>query len=189
MDPSAPPSSTAPEAAPPIANVDQTPPQIPGKERLDEVVGKAVGGTVIPSDIHPSDMPSTTKLEAEKAHLPSDQQPQPAKDAGDKAAKGDVNKEGAKSKTVGAFPVQTHYGWSDAYKGVDGASGELRETSIWMEDFARSVLYGSFWSSAAVAFTIPVVCYVFFKLGGGFISLVLIIAFAGTDRHSQPTEC
>lgn len=171
------PSANTQEGAPPLAGVDQPVPNIPGKDRLDEAVGKAIGGTVIPSDLLPSDMPSTTKIDAEKADLPPELKPQqqpnqPGKDTGDKT------KEGPKPKT--AHPVETNLGWSQAYKPTDGPQNEFREKSIWMEDFARSALFSSFWTSAAVTFTIPAICYIAFKLGGGFISLILIIAFGGT---------
>lgn len=176
MDSAAPPPPAPVQVAPapPPPDVDQTP-QIPGKERLDEAVGKAVGGTVIPSDIPPSSMPTTTKLEAEKSS-PSEQQPHhQAKDSTDH-----TTKEGAKPKTVGAYPVETHIGWTEAYKSTDGPMNEFREKSIWMDDFARSALFSSFWSNAAVTFTIPLVCFIAFKLGGGFVSLILIIAFGAT---------
>ncbi len=55
------------EEVPPLADIDQPSPVLGGKARLDEAVGMAIGGTVIPSDIRPSDMPSSTKLDAEKA--------------------------------------------------------------------------------------------------------------------------
>ncbi|KAG0247754.1 hypothetical protein BG011_000965, partial [Mortierella polycephala] len=185
----------------PLADIDEPSPTIPGKARLDEVVGKAIGGTVIPSDIRPSEMPSTAKLDAEKAELPVEQQPQakaqpqstqeikdekPQVDVKqEEVKKEEVKKEEAKKempkhKTVGAYPVQTNIGWLEAYKRTDGPQNEFRDKSIWMDEFASSALFGAFWHNAAALFVIPTVCYVVFKLGGGFVSLVLIIAFGAT---------
>ncbi|KAG0364694.1 hypothetical protein BGZ54_007262 [Gamsiella multidivaricata] len=196
--------STAEElrVAPPLADIDQPPVQIPGQARLDDAVGKAVGGTVIPSDMRPTDMPSSTKLDAAKADLPAEEQPQhranpqstqvdqssnstekknsEAKDEDKKDDKKDDKKEVPKDKVVGAYPVVTRIGWLEAYKRTDGPSNEFRDKSIWMEEFASSALFGAFWQNAAAVITLPVVCYVVFKLGGGFVSLILIIAFGAT---------
>ncbi|KAI8606538.1 C2 domain-containing protein [Dissophora ornata] len=85
-----------------------------------------------------------------------------------------------KSHIPGAFPVVARIGWLDAYKRIDGPNNEFRDKSIWMEEFASSALFGAFWHNAAALFVIPVACYVVFKLGGGFVSLILIIAFGAT---------
>ncbi|KAF9184196.1 hypothetical protein BGZ51_003514, partial [Haplosporangium sp. Z 767] len=177
----------------PLADIDQPSPTIPGKVRLDEAVGKAVGGTVISSDIHPSEMPSVAKLDAEKTELPVEQQPQAKAQSqstqetkeGKPQANGvakteEAKKEMPKQNTVGAYPVQTSIGWLEAYKRTDGSQNEFREKSIWMDEFASSALFGAFWHNSAALFVIPAVCYVVFKLGGGFVSLVLIIAFGAT---------
>ncbi|KAG0205878.1 hypothetical protein BGX28_002568 [Mortierella sp. GBA30] len=193
------PNGTA--ATPPEAHIEHPSPQIPGQDRLDAAVGKAIGGTVIPSDIHPADLPSTDKLDAEKVETPPADvpQPQPQKsmtppaptkdEKQDSTTKenGTPNKEAAvqaaedvKHRFPGALPAAARIGWLDAYKRSDGPSNEFRDKSIWMEEFASSALFGSFWHNAVAMIVIPVVCYVVFKLGGGFISLILIIAFGAT---------
>ncbi|KAG0287267.1 hypothetical protein BGZ96_008807 [Linnemannia gamsii] len=187
-------------------NQDQGPsPVIPGKERLDEAVGKAVAGTVIPSDIRPGDMPSTTQLDADKKNAPVETQPQSrvqpettevsktGEDNEDEDQKDDPDAEDTdeqtqkrkdlkdpKKRTVGAYPEITRIGWLEAYKRTDGPQNEFRDKSIWMEEFASSALFGAFWHNAAAISIIPVVCFVVFKLGGGFVSLILIIAFGAT---------
>ncbi|KAG9323188.1 hypothetical protein KVV02_001819 [Mortierella alpina] len=189
------------DEAPALADIDQPSPVIPGKARLDEAVGKAVGGTVIASDIRPSDMPSSTKLDTEKTQVPVEEQPQERaqpkttqqekeangpkdtptqKDAASDAETKNPLKDEPKQKTVGAYPVMTRIGWLEAYKRTDGPQNEFRDKSIWMEEFASSALFGAFWHNAAAVIAIPVVCFVIFKLGGGFVSLVLIIAFGAT---------
>ncbi|KAG0065203.1 hypothetical protein BGZ92_005601 [Podila epicladia] len=64
--------------APPLADDEQSSPttldQV-GQARLEKVIGKVIGGTVIASDILPGDLPSVDKLEAEKAEHPA---PEPA---------------------------------------------------------------------------------------------------------------
>ncbi|KAG0019486.1 hypothetical protein BGZ80_005755 [Entomortierella chlamydospora] len=139
-------------------------------------------------------MPTSTKLDAEKSELPNEQQAQTqanpqstqVKQPTDKATEAttvvndNVGKSESKNKTASAFPVITQIGWLEAFKRTDGPQNENRDTSIWMEEFASSALFGAFWRNAAVMFTIPVVCYVFFKFGGGFVSLILIIAFGAT---------
>ncbi|KAH7038720.1 C2 domain-containing protein [Linnemannia elongata] len=180
-------------------------PMIAGKDRLDETVGKAVGGTVIPSDIHPGDMPTTTQLDADKKNAPLETQPQSrvkpettevnktGEDNEDEDQKDDPHAEDTeeqnqkrkemsdpKKRTVGAYPEVTRIGWIEAYKRTDGPQNEFRDKSIWMEEFASSALFGSFWHNAAAIITIPMVCFVVFKLGGGFVSLILIIAFGAT---------
>jgi hypothetical protein len=123
-------------------NNDQGPtPVIPGKERLDEAVGKAIGGTVIPSDIHPGDMPATTQLDADKKNAPVETQPQSrvhpettevsktGEDNEDEDQKDDPEAEDTdeltqkrkdltdlKKRTVGAYPEVTRIGWLEAYK-------------------------------------------------------------------------
>lgn len=192
------------EENPPLADIDQPSPVVPGKARLDEAVGKAIGGTVIASDIRPSDMPSSTKLDAEKAQVPVEEQPQerahPQPTQQGKEADGpkdkptetgptadaktkETPKDEPKQKTVGAYPVVTRIGWLEAYKRTDGPQNEFRDKSIWMEEFASSALFGAFWHNAAAVIIIPAVCFVIFKLGGGFVSLVLIIAFGGKDGN------
>lgn len=116
-------------------------PMIPGKEQLDETVGKAVGGTVIPSDIHLGDMPTTTQLDADKKDAPVETQPQSrvkpettevsktGEDNEDEDQKDDPNAEDTeeqnkkrkemndpKKRTVGAYPEITRIGWLEAYK-------------------------------------------------------------------------
>ncbi|KAG0026838.1 hypothetical protein BGZ81_006066 [Podila clonocystis] len=173
-----------------------------GQARLDKVVGKAIGGTVIASDIRPADLPSVDKLEAEKAQHPAPEPasptpipvpvqngtPTPEKQA-DIKTNGALEKEVApngvvpkepKHKTVGAFPVLTRIGWLEAYKRTDGPQNESREKSIWLEEFTSSALLGAFWHNAAAVIVIPIVCFIIFKFGGGFVSLVLIIAFGAT---------
>lgn len=182
-------------APPPVADGEQHPsPQIAGIERFEEAVGKAIGGTVIPSDIRPNDLPSVAKLDAELAEKnpvpPSQQQAAPASD--EKTAppttkqNGAVDKEvtasGAvledpKNRTPGAFPEMTRIGWLEAYKRTDGPSNEFRDKSIWMDEFASSALFGAFWHNAVALVVIPIVCFICFKLGGGFVTLILIIAF------------
>ncbi|KAF8954418.1 hypothetical protein BGZ46_002921, partial [Entomortierella lignicola] len=167
----------------PLADIDQPTPQIPGKARFDEAVGKAVGGTVISSDILHSDLPTTTKLEAKIAELPKEQQPQEKAQPQSTQVKqenGDVKKSQSKNKTVGAFPEVSQIGWLEAYKRTDGPQNEFRDKSIWMEEFASSALFGAFWHNAAAMFTIPAVCFLVFKFGGGFVSLIIIIAFGAT---------
>ncbi|KAG0275740.1 hypothetical protein BGZ95_008429 [Linnemannia exigua] len=190
--------------APPVADGEQHPsPQIAGIERLEEAVGKAIGGTVIPSDIRPIDLPSAAKLDAELAEknpVPPQQQqkqqqqatdaPSPASD--EKAAikqNGALDKEvtangtvleDPKNRTPGAFPEVTRIGWLEAYKRTDGPSNEFRDKSIWMEEFASSALFGAFWHNAVALVVIPIVCFICFKLGGGFVTLILIIAFGST---------
>jgi hypothetical protein len=197
--------------APPRADNDHPSPQIPGKARLDEALGKVIGGTVISSDIDPSNLPTTEKLEAEKtaqnppapvAVAPTSQPmtpvpgqdeklpvkengthtPPPVHGANEKevAAQG-VPVEHPKHPTVGAYPEVTRLGWMEAYKRVDGPNNEFREKSIWMEEFASSALFGAFWQNAVVVIVVPIVCFIVFKLGGGFISLIMIIAFGGKD--------
>ncbi|KAF9578887.1 hypothetical protein BGW38_005096, partial [Lunasporangiospora selenospora] len=159
--------------------------QIPGHERIDEIVGKAIGGTVIPTDIKPSDMPTIDKIDAEKAEKPAEQQPQQQAEptstatAKKETASKEAGKETAapKKTTVGAYPEVTRIGWLEAYKRTDGAQNEFRDKSIWMDEFASSALYGAFWHNASAVVVIPVVCFIVFKLGGGFVSLILIIAF------------
>ncbi|KAF9136032.1 hypothetical protein BGW39_007995 [Mortierella sp. 14UC] len=182
-------------------------PVIPGKERLQETVGKAVGGAVIPSDIHPNDMPTSTDLDlhANEKSLPKESQPQnkvnpqttevskTGKDNEDEDQKDDPTAEDTeeqnkkrkemndpKKRTVGAYPEVTRIGWLEAYKRTDGPQNEFRDKSIWMEEFASSALFGSFWHNAAAVIIIPIVCFVVFKFGGGFVSLILIIAFGAT---------
>ncbi|KAG0317690.1 hypothetical protein BGZ99_006155 [Dissophora globulifera] len=223
------------DVAPPRAD-DSPKPQIPGQARLDEAVGKAIGGTVIPSDIRPVDMPTVAKLETtlaaantnggpssptapaakkvatprpstqlEKAPVlatprPSTQlekapalaTPRPSTQLEKAPA---LNKDGTTSKSnivhdlkkriPGAFPEVTRIGWIEAYKRTDGPSNEFRDKSIWLDDFASSALYGAFWQNAAAVIIIPIVSYVVFKLGGGFVSLILIIAFGGKDKQND----
>lgn len=123
-------------------NQDQGPPPvIPGKERLNEAVGKAVGGTVIPSDIRPGDMPTTTQLDADKKNAPVETQPQSrvhpettevsktGEENEDEDQKDDPDAEDTdeqtqkrkdlkdpKKRTVGAYPEITRIGWLEAYK-------------------------------------------------------------------------
>ncbi|KAF9545503.1 hypothetical protein EC957_010919 [Mortierella hygrophila] len=181
------------------------PPTIPGKERLDETVGKTIGGTVVPSDIHPGDMPTTTQLDADKENAPVETQPQSrvrpettevsktGENNEDEDQEDDPNAEDTeeqnqkrkemndpKKRTVGAYPEITRIGWLDAYKRTDGPQNEFRDKSIWMEEFASSALFGAFWHNASAIIIVPIVCFIVFKLGGGFVSLILIIAFAAT---------
>lgn len=166
---------------------------IPGQACLDEAVGKAVGGTIIPSDIQPSDMPTppqptadATKPVPETPHpstihrnsevTPSEKQKTSVKDKLEKL----------KSKTVGAYPIKTQIGWLEAHQRTDGPQNEYRDKAIWMEEFASSALFGAFWQNAAAVIVIPVVCFVVFKLGGGVVSMILIIAFGGEkDKESR----
>lgn len=194
--------------APPRADDEHTSPQIPGQARLDAVVGKAMGGTVIASDIRPVDLPNVDKLEAEKVehsapepasptptpapivaqeHKQANGTPTPEKQADIKtngalekevAPKGVVPQE-PKHKTVGAYPVVARIGWLEAYKREDGPQNEFRDKAIWMDEFASSALFGAFWHNAAAVIVIPIVSFVVFKFGGGFVSLILIIAFGG----------
>ncbi|KAF9964488.1 hypothetical protein BGZ65_001121, partial [Modicella reniformis] len=53
---------------------DENPPQIPGQARL-EAVGKAIGGTVIPTDIRHADLPTAAKLDAKKAEYANGKEP------------------------------------------------------------------------------------------------------------------
>ncbi|KAI7818249.1 C2 domain-containing protein [Gamsiella multidivaricata] len=183
------------DIAPPRADDDFPSPQIPGQARLNEAVGKAIGGTVIPSDIRPVDLPTTEKLDAKRAEAINGDQPSaPSSDKTEKAptvATGDGSPEkdaavkpsvveDLKNRIPGAFPTVTRIGWIEAYKRTDGPTNEFRDKSIWMEEFASSALFGAFWHNAAALFVIPVVCFAVFKLGGGFVSLVLIIAFGAT---------
>ena len=200
--------------APPRAEDDHPSPQIPGQARLDEAVGKVIGGTVIASDIRPSDLPSAEKLDADKAAhrtpSPTSQSmtPVPGQDgksspkengANGAPASGKLEKEVAangapvpvedpKKHTIGAYPVVTRLGWMEAYKRTDGPSNEFREKSIWMEEFASSALFGAFWQNAVAMIVVPIVCYIVFKLGGGFVSLILIIAFGGKESCVQPNN-
>ncbi|KAF9322332.1 hypothetical protein BG003_000002 [Podila horticola] len=179
-----------------------------GQARRDKVVGKVIGGTVIASDILPADLPSVEKLEAEKAqHVAPEpasptptpvpvvaaQTPQqngtPIPEKQDVKTNGALEKEVApngvvpqepKHRTVGAFPVVTRVGWLEAYKRTDGPQNEFRDKSIWLEEFASSALFGAFWHNAAAVVVIPIVCFIVFKFGGSFVSLVLIIAFGAT---------
>jgi hypothetical protein len=182
--------------APPVADGEQHPsPHIAGKERFEEAVGKAMGGTVIASDIRSNDLPTATKLDAELAEKnsvppPSQQQATPASDEKtasptikhsetldkDITADGTVH-EDPKNRTPGAFPLVTRIGWLEAYKRTDGPSNEFRDKSIWMDEFASSALFGAFWHNAVALVVIPIVCFICFKLGGGFVTLILIIAF------------
>ncbi|KAH7050930.1 C2 domain-containing protein [Linnemannia elongata] len=193
-----PPLSNGLNVAPPVADDDQHPsPQIAGIERFEEAVGRAVGGTVIPSDIRPNDLPSAAKLDAQLAEKnpvpPSQQQAAPASD--EKAASPTIKQNGVvdkevtasgavledpKNRTPGAFPEVTRIGWLEAYKRTDGPSNEFRDKSIWMEEFASSALFGAFWHNAVALVVIPIVCFICFKLGGGFVTLILIIAFGST---------
>ncbi|GJJ72377.1 hypothetical protein EMPS_04734 [Entomortierella parvispora] len=111
------------DAAPPFSEIDAPSQLIPGQERLDRAVGKAVGGTVIPSNIKPSAKPTSTKLDAAKEDHPKEQQPQrqaqpqstqegdvelnTSPDIGD--AKATV-KEAAKKHIVGEYPTVTRIG-------------------------------------------------------------------------------
>ncbi|KAF9331752.1 hypothetical protein BG006_005409 [Podila minutissima] len=171
---------------------------IPGQARLNETVGRAVGGTVIPSDIHPSDMPAPKPTGTTDDNKPVPEQTLPptthqndkrnttsrrsSEDTPSEKQKTTVKDklEELKNKTVGAYPVKTQIGWLDAYKRTDGSQNEYRDKAIWMEEFASSVLFGAFWHNAAAVIVIPVVCFVVFKLGGGFVSMILIIAFGAT---------
>ncbi|KAF9136926.1 hypothetical protein BG015_002947 [Linnemannia schmuckeri] len=189
-----------------LADMENNPsPVIPGKERLHETVGKAVGGTVIPSDMQPDDMPTTTQLDADKKNAPVETQPQSrvrpestevsktGEDNEDEDQKDDPHAEDTeeqnrkrkemndpKKRTIGAYPEIPRIGWLEAYKRTDGPQNEFRDKSIWMEEFASSALFGSFWHNAAAIIIIPIVCFIVFKLGGGFVSLILIIAFGAT---------
>ncbi|KAF9087024.1 hypothetical protein BGX23_008408 [Mortierella sp. AD031] len=191
-----------------LADIDGHPsPAIPGKQRLDETVDKAIGGTVIPSDIPPSDMPNSVDLDAKKAELPQELQPQKkaapvptderlepqapetsktgednedSDQEDDPTAEDHIDPKKLKKSTVGAYPEVTRIGWLEAFKRTDGPQNEFRDKSIWMEEFASSALFGAFWHNAGALFVIPVVCFVVFKLGGGFVSLILIIAFGAT---------
>ncbi|KAF9183722.1 hypothetical protein BGZ51_003826 [Haplosporangium sp. Z 767] len=202
-----PPATNGLDVSPPRADDDYPSSQIPGQARLNEAVGKAVGGTVIASDIRPVDMPTTTKLDAQKAEQVNGQVPPPAAEKheqqqqqtpavpvkneksaltptengapGEKAGVARAT-EAIKNETPGAFPVMTRIGWLEAYKRTDGPTNEFRDKSIWMDEFASSALFGSFWHNAVAMFVIPVICYIVFKLGGGFVSLILIIAFGAT---------
>lgn len=195
--------------APPRADDEHTSPQIGGQARLDAVVGKAIGGTVIASDILPANLPNVDKLEAEKEakhptpepasptptpvpavaqeHKQANGTPTPEKQADIKtngALEKEVTPNGvvpqeSKHKTVGAYPVVSRIGWLEAYKREDGPQNEFRDKAIWMDEFASSALFGAFWHNAAAVVVIPIVCFIVFKFGGGFVSLVLIIAFGG----------
>ncbi|KAF9430558.1 hypothetical protein BGZ94_006208, partial [Podila epigama] len=98
---------------PPQAEVEHPVPQIPGHARLEAAVGKAVGGTIIPSDISPADQPNLEKLEAAKAEQGT-AEPEPApvtpEAKGEKPVPVDGNgavPENPKKRTVGAYPVET----------------------------------------------------------------------------------
>ncbi|KAF9436033.1 hypothetical protein BGZ76_004991 [Entomortierella beljakovae] len=212
--------NTAPQPAADQNNVphhlsdDYVPQTIPGKAQLDNIVGKAIGGTVIPSDIRTSDMPSlrdsepnpepnvkatttsqsSLKLQPPKSHLLQEQTP-PLSPKDDKPATLKAVDESTDSAKVaddseiteqieesipGFYPTKTRVGWLEMYKRIDGPSNEFRDKSIWMEDFASSAFFGSFWHNAAALFVIPIICFFTFKIGGGFVSLVLIIAFGAT---------
>ncbi|KAG0261024.1 hypothetical protein BG011_001443 [Mortierella polycephala] len=188
-----PPATNGLDVVPPRADDDYPSPQIPGQARLNEAVGKAIGGTVIASDIRPVDMPSTTKLDAQKSEqmngqvpppaaekLEQQQQQTPAVPVKDEKVAATGATEAIENKTPGAFPATARIGWLEAYKRTDGPTNEFRDKSIWMEEFASSALFGAFWHNAVAMFVVPVVCYIVFKLGGGFVSLVLIIAFGAT---------
>ncbi|KAF9024878.1 hypothetical protein BGZ52_010146 [Haplosporangium bisporale] len=163
---------------------------IPGQARLDDAVGKAVGGTIIPSDIQPSDMPTPPKptADATNDHKPVPETPHPpavhrnSEDTQSEKQRTSVKDklEKLKSKTVGAYPIKTQIGWLEAYQRTDGPQNEYRDKAIWMEEFASSALFGAFWQNAAAVIVIPVVCFVVFKLGGGVVSMILIIAFGAT---------
>ncbi|KAF9922420.1 hypothetical protein FBU30_007442 [Linnemannia zychae] len=180
-------------------------PTIPGKERLNEAIGKAVGSAAIPSDINPDTMPTTEQLEASKKEVPEELQPQNRArpettevsktgeddddedqvddpDAEDDEEQNKKRKEmnDPKKRTVGSYPEIPRIGWIEAFKRSDGPKNEFRDKSIWMEEFASSALFGSFWHNATAMITVPVVCFAVFKLGGGFVSLILIIAFGAT---------
>ncbi|KAF9911494.1 hypothetical protein EC991_003296 [Linnemannia zychae] len=182
-------------------------PVIPGKDKLNETVGKAIGGTVIPSDIRPNDMPTSTDLDlnANEKSLPKESQPQnrahpettevskTGEDNEDEDQEDDPTAEDTeeqnkkrkemndpKKRTVGSYPEVTRIGWLEAYKRTDGPQNEFRDKSIWMEEFASSALFGAFWHNAAAIIIIPIACFAIFKLGGGFVSLILIIAFGAT---------
>ncbi|KAG0225086.1 hypothetical protein BGW42_004685 [Actinomortierella wolfii] len=204
--------STDPQQQPPRLNVEPPRveddinigaerPTIPGKEQLDEFVGKAVGGTVIASDIKPQDQPQIDPVKAQQEASPvataplSEKQAQPSEKANGNGAtpvpptvEGKAVAEAGtasvvddlKNRTVGAFPEMTRFGWIEAFKRTDGPNNEFRDKSIWMEEFASSALFGSFWHNAGAMIVIPIVCYIVFKLGGGFVSLILIIAFGAT---------
>ncbi|KAF9898534.1 hypothetical protein BX616_003900, partial [Lobosporangium transversale] len=192
------------DVVPPLAADECPSPQIPGQARLDAAVGKAIGGTVIPSDIRPTDLPNTEKLDNSKSGNPSSNgtaiaEPLPQTSQLKQNGKTDPNiselsrstventtttkatiVENSKNRIPGAFPVISRIGWLEAYKRTDGPDNEFRDKSIWMEEFASSALFGAFWHNAAALVVIPIVCYVVFKLGGGFVSLILIIAFGAT---------
>ncbi|KAG0276381.1 hypothetical protein BGZ95_007606 [Linnemannia exigua] len=189
-----------------LADIDGHPsPVIPGKDKLNDTVGKAIGGTVIPSDIPPGNLPTSSDLDADEKSLPEESQPQnrvqpettevskTGEDNEDEDQKDDPHAEDTeeqnkmrkemndpKKRTVGSYPEITRIGWLEAYKRTDGPQNEFRDKAIWMEEFASSALFGAFWHNAAAIITVPVVCYVVFKLGGGFVSLILIIAFGAT---------
>ncbi|KAF9928845.1 hypothetical protein FBU30_002054, partial [Linnemannia zychae] len=198
-----PPLTNGLRVAPPIADGEDHPsPKIPGINRLEEAVGKAIGGTVITSDIPVSDLPSTDKLDASLAgqkpvsppSSPQQQAAVPSSASDEKAIpanmqNGVIGKETSTNGVVikdpvpdipGKLPQKSRVGWLEAYKRNDGPSNEFRDKSIWMEEFASSALYGSFWHNAAALVVIPVVCYICFKLGAGFVTLVIIIAFGST---------
>lgn len=189
-----PPLTNGLKVSPPVADGEPSP-QIAGKERFEEAVGMAIGGTVISSDIRSNDLPTAAKLDAELAEKnpvppPSQQPAAPTSD--EKPASPTTKPNGAldkevtptgavledpKTQTPGAFPEVTRIGWLDAYKRTDGPSNEFRDKSIWMEEFASSALFGAFWHNAVALVVIPIVCFICFKLGGGFVTLILIIAF------------
>ncbi|KAF9199830.1 hypothetical protein BGZ49_010006 [Haplosporangium sp. Z 27] len=191
---------------------DYNPPPIPGKAALNHAVGKAVGGTVIATDIPTGQMPQAGKTfdptvqqqnvppppppqqeqtpplspKTSKDLLPENNQSEAPVDERKDLAEMDAHSKKAniihdiQKRTPGSFPIIPRIGWLDAYKRLDGPSNEFRDKSIWMEEFASSVLFGSFWHNAAAVIIIPIVCYISFKLGGGMVTLILIIAFGAT---------
>ncbi|KAK3814034.1 MAG: C2 domain-containing protein [Benniella sp.] len=82
--------------------------------------------------------------------------------------------------TPGAYPTGSRVGWLEAYKRTDEPTNEFRDKSIWMDEFAGTAMFGEVWHNAAALVVIPVVCYVVFKLGGGLVSLIVIMAAGAT---------
>jgi hypothetical protein len=164
MDPTVQPAGqNGPE--PQLANgLNVTPPRAE-----DEAVAKAAGGTAIPTDTPPADLPTTEKLDAHKASGSSTQEKTSATPISD--IKGDG--------TPGAYPTGSRVGWLEAYKRTDEPTNEFRDKSIWMDEFAGTAMFGEVWHNAAALVVIPVVCYVVFKLGGGLVSLIVIMAAGG----------
>lgn len=199
---------------PPRAEDEHVPLQIPGQARLDEVVGKAIGGTVIPTDIRPAELPTAEKLDAGKpeyanggqplSSTPPKQESTPRTSTSDEkyaskpsAANGSPENvadaktgivDDTKGHTPGDYPAVSRVGWLEAYKRIDGPINEFRDKSIWMDEFAGSALFGAVWHNAAALIVIPVVCYIVFKLGGGLVSLILIIAFGGKRAQCHRRE-